>query len=107
MKLAVDIAAYLRARKLDGAQTQANPSPTPDSLEIAYCYRRIDRDDVPLLDEQLPRLVAELADFVFGYRSACAQLRDRPAVQKETKSQHIDPIWRNRQAAQLTCRGRS
>jgi hypothetical protein len=107
MELAVDIAAYLRAPKLDRAQTQPSPFPTPDSLEIAYCYRRVDRDDVPLFDEQLPRLVAELADFVFGYRPACAQLRDRPAVQKESKSQHADPIRRDKRAAQLTCRGRS
>jgi hypothetical protein len=91
MELAVDIAAYLRARKLDRAQTQPNSFPNPDSLEIAYCYRRVDRDDIPLLDEQLPRLVAQLADFVFGYRPACAQLRNRPGVQKKAKSQHTDP----------------
>lgn len=43
----------------------------------AYCNRRIDADDVALLDQQLARLVAQLADLVLGDGPARAQLLDR------------------------------
>ena len=86
VKLAVDIATYLpQVRSLSLSLSQPPPpGATPpntsaqDQTKIAYCYRRVDRDHVPLLDEQLPRLVAQLADFGLGYRSARAQLGDGP-----------------------------
>ena len=78
MKLAVDITTYLCARS-------DNPHPTnPPISHSAITYRdgRVDRDDIPLLDKQLPRLVAELADLGFRYRAACSQLGDRPIAKK-------------------------
>jgi hypothetical protein len=87
VKLAVDVAAYL-----PGTHTSQTPSPdhipTNQSHWIiaTYCYRRVDRDDVPLLDEQLAGLVAELANFGLGYRSACSQLGDRPGEEEANVS---------------------
>lgn len=43
----------------------------------AYCHGRIDADDIALLDQQLARLVAQLADLVLGDGPARAQLLDR------------------------------
>lgn len=82
VKLAVDVAAYLpHARKIRTPSGSALSRSHSRTSRIAYCYRRIDRDHIPLLDEQLPRLVAELADLGFGYRAARAQLGDGPGRQ--------------------------
>jgi hypothetical protein len=43
----------------------------------ADCHGRIDADDVALLDQQLARLVAQLAHLVLGDGPARAQLLDR------------------------------
>jgi hypothetical protein len=59
---------------------------------VAATYRhwRIDTHDIALLDQQLARLVAQLAHLVLGYGSACAQLCDGP-VEVTTTDAHSCP----------------
>ena len=108
VKLAVDVAAYLA-----GTHTSQTPSPNRDPPNLprwimaTYCYRRVNRDDVPLLDEQLPGLVTELANFGLGYRSACSQLGDRPGEEEANVSTSWSDQKVSERIGELTCRGRS
>ena len=43
---------------------------------MPYRHGRIDADHIAFFNQQLARLIAEFFDLVFGYRTACAQLRD-------------------------------
>lgn len=43
---------------------------------MSYRHRRVHADHIAFLNQQLARLIAEFFDLVFGYRTACAQLRD-------------------------------
>lgn len=81
VKLAMDISAYL-----------SNVSILPLVVffcHATYCDGRRHRHDVPLLDEKLPRLVAELAHLCLGNRPACAQLRDRPGEKQSV----LGRVW--------------
>ena len=45
--------------------------------KVSYCHGGVHADDIALLDQQLARLVAQLAHLVLGDGPAGAQLLDR------------------------------
>lgn len=50
---------------------------TAAGSRISYCHGGVHADDITLLDQQLARLVAQLAHLVLGDGPAGAQLLDR------------------------------
>ena len=71
MELPMDIAAYLFF-------AHQHVFDVLEGLDAAnaYCYRRCHRNDVALLDQELPRLVADFANLGLGDRATCPQLSD-------------------------------
>ena len=76
MELTVDVTANLQ------------PSPVSKVLLLArdkqaYRHRRIHAHHIALLNEQLPRLVADFPHLRFGYRATCSKLFYVPAACQE------------------------
>jgi hypothetical protein len=57
-------------------QPLLQPDLNPDFVVATYRDRRINRNNIPLLHQQLTSLMAELSDLVLGDRSALFQLLD-------------------------------
>lgn len=105
VELSVNVAAYLsRTRRISKSKphrtsrlVSARASDRPDT----HRHRRIHAHHVALFDQQLARLVAQLAHLDLRDGSTRAQLRDRSALRSETPSSLSLAV------RALTCPGRS
>jgi len=77
VELAVDVAAYLGVHVISSRGRERGEGAVGGSS--AYRHGRVDANHVALFDQQLARLVAQLAHLVLGDWPARAELLDRPA----------------------------